>query len=105
MLGGAVLRIFGARTNERSLMYEFARCRRLRTRYRAATRCTLLNFKPHAKLQERRNLAHPLSPFRVGRGGAAVSIGSVVDDDDEMQVQTRSSPAPQPELPEYRTSY
>ena len=37
--------------------------------------------------------------------GAAVSIGSVVDDDDEMQVQTRSSPAPQPELSEYRTSY
>ena len=36
---------------------------------------------------------------------AAVSIGSVVDDDDEMQVQTRSSPAPQPELSEYRTSY
>ena len=35
----------------------------------------------------------------------AVSVGSVVDDDDEMQVQTRSSPAPQPELSEYRTSY
>ena len=37
--------------------------------------------------------------------GAAVSVGSVLDDDDEMQVQTRSSRAPQPELSEYRTSY
>ena len=35
----------------------------------------------------------------------AVSVGSVVDDDDEMQVQTRSSRAPQPELSEYRSSY
>ena len=38
-------------------------------------------------------------------GAAAVCICSVVDDDDEMQVHTRSSRAPQPELSEYKTLY